>query len=97
MVNRNFENFKKGSLNNFIIELKNEWNYQDLKFPNQTHSIEKWMIIIMEEIGEICKGIVNNESIVSIRKEILQTITLLIRISYTTYEIKSDNKIKTII
>lgn len=93
MVNKNFESFKKGVLNKFIIDLKNEWNYQDLKFPNQTHTIEMWMIIVMEEIGEICKEITEKHNINIIRKEMIQAITLLIRITYSPCEIKSDNKL----
>ena len=85
MTHKSFESFLKIDFNTFKIELENEWNKQDKKFPYQAHTLTKWMLIVMEEIGEIAKGILEFDDLESIKQEILQTITLLIRIKYSVY------------
>lgn len=94
MVNKSYKSFKEINLSKFLIDLKNEWNNQDLKFPNQVHTIEKWLVIVMEEIGELSKEILEFNIIHDIEKiyhELIQIITLLIRIRYSIYTIHLDN------
>jgi len=97
MVNKSYKSFKEINLSKFLIDLEKEWNNQDNKFPNQTHSLEKWIVIIMEEIGEISKEVLDIESndfdFYKLHKELIQSITLLIRLRYSIYTWNLDNKI----
>jgi len=97
MVNKSFKSFIEINLDNFIKDLENEWNNQDNKFPNQVHSLEKWLVIIMEEIGEISKEVLeiecNDFDFYKLHKELIQSITLLIRLRYSIYTWNVDNKL----
>jgi len=97
MVNKSYKSFKEINLNRFLIDLEKEWNNQDIKFPNQVHTLEKWIVIIMEEIGEICKEVLeiqyNDFDFYKLHKELIQSITLLIRLRYSIYTWNTDNKI----
>lgn len=94
-MNQNFEKFKEFNLKKFLRELESEWNHQDYKFPNQVHTLEKWLVIVMEEIGEIAKEVIeihSTDDFEKLKKEILQAITLLIRIKYSVYSIHYTRK-----
>jgi len=94
-MNQSFKKFKEINLDKFLRELEIEWNNQDNKFPNQVHTLEKWLVIVMEEIGEIAKEIIeihSTDDFDSLRKEILQAITLLIRIKYSVYSIQHSRE-----
>jgi len=97
-MNKSFKSFVDKNLPDFLKELQNEWYNQDKKFPNQTHTLDKWLVIIVEEIGEICKESLElydgeNFDIAKIYKEIIQSITLLIRLRYSIYSIDIRNKL----
>jgi len=56
--------------NGIIKELLNEREKQDEKFGIQNHIDSKWIAILGEEFGEICKAYTEN---LLIREEILQS------------------------
>ena len=94
-MNQSFKKFKDINLDKFLRELEIEWNHQDNKFPNQIHTLEKWLVIVMEEIGEIAKEVIEiheSNDFDKLKKEILQAITLLIRIKYSVYSIQHTRK-----
>jgi len=96
MVNKSYKSFEEINLYKFLKDLELEWNNQDNKFPNQVHTLEKWLVIIMEEIGKISKEVLEYNKINDIDKifhELIQTITLLIRIRYSIYTIHFNNTI----
>lgn len=96
MVNKSYKSFKEINLSKFLKDLEFKWNNQDNKFPNQVHNLEKWLVIIMEEIGEISKEVLEfniNHDIEKIYYELIQAITLLIRVRYSIYTIHLDNTI----
>lgn len=91
MVNKSYKSFKEINLTEFLKDIEIEWNNQDKKFPNQVHTLEKWIVIIMEEIGEISKEVIEihkEYNFDNLHKEIIQAITLLIRLRYSIYGIK---------
>ena len=96
MTNMNFKQFRNKHLFLFLNELEHEWNNQDFKFPNQTHSLTEWLSIIMEEIGEISKEINEIDSLdfTKLNKELIQAITLLIRFRYSIWNYKGINEFK---
>lgn len=79
----------------FLKDLKNEWNLQDNIFPNQEHSIEKWICIIGEEFGELCKSVIEYDDFEAysekIQKELVQIFTLCIRVRYSNYGFTQEN------
>ena len=93
MVHKTYNNFKKNNLDKFLNALEQEWNNQDLKFPLQVRTLDKWIVIIMEEFGELAKEIVeirnNHYNFSKIYKEMIQVITLLVRIRYSIYQINN--------
>ena len=94
MVNKSYKSFKEINLSKFLKDIEIEWNNQDVKFPNQTHTLEKWIVIIMEEIGEISKEVIEIHQkcdFDNLHKEIIQVITLLIRLRYSIYVFKDSN------
>jgi len=95
MVNKNWKSFVENKLSIFLREIEKEYRFQDKKFPNQTHTIEKWIVIIMEEIGEMSKEALeipsNHLNFDEFYKEIIQAITLLIRLRYSIYTINLVN------
>jgi len=101
MVNKSYKSFKEANLKKFLIDLEKEWNNQDNKFPNQKHTLEKWIVIIMEEIGEVSKEVLeiysNNYDFSKLYKELIQSITLLIRLRYSIYSIYLSETNKVII
>jgi len=59
--------------------IDNELNNQFSKFGLQNHSLQTWMTILVEEIGEIAKGILDFDNN-NIKTEIIHSITVLIQI-----------------
>ena len=53
-----------------------ERNAQDAKWGEQTHSDEKWVVIALEELGEVAKAVIENND-VELLPEIVQTVALL--------------------
>lgn len=88
-----FDKTKKDFL---VNEIHLELNNQDKKFPNQQHDIFKWLSIISEEFGEIHKEALEMENLdtYNLKKEIIQTITLLVRLYFTPYHIKTQNELR---
>ena len=84
MVNLSYSNVKESHLSKLLFDIEAEWLRQDIKFPNQEHNIFKWLSIITKEIGEINKEALELKSNCynrsKIQAELLQAITLLIRL-----------------
>lgn len=76
-------------------ELMNQYN----KFGYQTHTIESWFSILLEEIGEIAKAINKMHEFdnfdkwyLNYKTEIIQSITLLIQMYFKPYSINFEDK-----
>lgn len=78
----------------FLLEkIQSELNNQDNKWGKQMHTIYKWLSIIGVEIGELHKEaleMLDNKQITwnsqNFRQELIQVITLLVRLYFTPYE-----------
>ena len=53
-----------------------ERGYQDKKWGKQEHSDEKWLAILVEEIGEIAKAVLENDD-PALLQEIIQSAAVL--------------------
>lgn len=91
MANLSYRKVKERHLSKLLFEIEAEWLRQDIKFPNQEHDIFKWLSIITEEIGEINKEALELKSNCynrsKIQAELLQAITLLIRLKLSMISI----------
>ena len=71
-----YERRRLWALCNEVIE---ERNRQDDKWHNQSHSIWKWMAILGEEVGEVCKAALENDAD-GFRKELIQVAAVALAI-----------------
>jgi len=55
----------------YLNEIAAERNQQDTKWGEQNHSKEKWMAILMEEVGEVARAVLDDEPR-DYRKELIQ-------------------------
>ena len=88
--------FDKTSKEILTNEIHIELNNQDIKYPNRQHDIFKWLSIISEEFGEIHKEALEMENLdlYKFKNEIIQTISLLVRLYFTPYHIKTQNELR---
>lgn len=63
----------------FDAPITNEDFHQRVKWGNQEHSLEKWFIILSEEVGEMAKAILEND-LPGLLKESNSVATLAIKI-----------------
>lgn len=62
-----------------IEEIEQERVRQLEKFGNQSHkTFFAWCVILGEEFGEICKGVLQMRGLTYIRKEVIQLATVCI-------------------
>jgi len=55
-----------------ILDIMAERRLQDNKWGEQNHSLPRWLLILSEEIGELCKAVLEEENVADIRKELVQ-------------------------
>lgn len=55
-----------------LEEIRNERAYQDQKWGEQNHPAPYWLGILMEEVGEVAKGVIDNEPQENIETELIQ-------------------------
>lgn len=67
------------SLHEVFSLITEERNNQDIKHPNNDHSPEYWLAILVEEVGEAAKEIVERQSILKLRAELVQVATTAVR------------------
>lgn len=49
-------------MNTILVEILKERARQDQKWGVQSHSDERWYLILAEEVGEVAKSIVENDT-----------------------------------
>lgn len=49
-------------MNTILVEILKERARQDQKWGVQNHSDERWYLILAEEVGEVAKSIVENDT-----------------------------------
>lgn len=61
-----------------MIDLQSERDRQVEKWGVQNHDDGKWLLILMEEIGEASKDILENKDKETVRKELVQCAAVLV-------------------
>jgi NTP pyrophosphatase (non-canonical NTP hydrolase) len=55
-----------------IADIQAERDRQDQLYKVQDHSASRWLAILVEEVGEVAKEIVDQESVGRLRMELVQ-------------------------
>jgi NTP pyrophosphatase (non-canonical NTP hydrolase) len=63
--------FWDNSVNKSLAQVGNERMKQVMKWGMQDHSIEKWVVILTEEVGELAKAVLEQD-LDGVKKEAVQ-------------------------
>ena len=58
-------------LRSIMDEIRDERRRQDEKWGEQNHNADRWMVILMEEVGEACQAALNSNA-AAYRQEMVQ-------------------------
>jgi len=80
---------KKRETRNVLTRIQDERRQQVLKWGEQNHALDRWMTILLEEIGEAAKAINEGDTVAAITAELVQVAAVAVA-AVESFERNSD-------